>query len=145
MRKLRRDSNWEQGFGMIDMLVATVLLGIAVAVMMLGFAYASAGTRENRGRVQAIMLAQESLENLKQNDGVSTTLDLKVMKPEDEGELIGAGNGYTLTRSGVEYTVSAIATPTNGLSKLQAVTLTVAWTEAGVNRSLSMVEYIYLN
>jgi Tfp pilus assembly protein PilV len=128
MRKLKRASNAEQGFGMIELLVATVLLGIAIVGMMLGFAYASAGTRENRGRIQAAMLAQEALENLKQNDGVSTALDL---------------NGYPFTTK-EGYTVSVDEKEANGLSKLRAVTLKVEWKEAGVNRSLTMVEYIYL-
>jgi Tfp pilus assembly protein PilV len=84
MKKLRRVvSSSEQGFGMIDTLVATVLLGIAVVAMLAGFTYASMSTRENRERIQATMLAQETLENLKQNDGINTTFDLSVMKPID--------------------------------------------------------------
>jgi hypothetical protein len=117
-------------------------LGLAVVVFMTGFSYSSAGTRENRERIKATMLAQETMENLKQNDGVDT-LDLTVMKPTD-GVLNEAGNGYTLTEDGVEYTVSATAAMANGLANLRAVTLTITWNEVGVDRSLSMVEYIYL-
>jgi type II secretory pathway pseudopilin PulG len=134
---------------MIDMLVATVLLGMAVAVMMFGFAYASAGTRENRGRVQAIMLAQETLENLKRNDGADgDTFDLKLATPTDATNESGNGTTnymYNITQDGgVEYTVSITAATANGLANLRAVTSTVAWTEAEINHSLSMVEYIYL-
>jgi Tfp pilus assembly protein PilV len=125
MKKLRRVvSSSEQGFGMIDTLVATVLLGIAVVAMLAGFTYASMSTRENRERIQAIMLAQETLENLKQNDGKK--------------------NANWIVTSPPGYSVSVSNGKANDLDKLQAVTVKVAWQEAGKKRSLSMVEYIYL-
>jgi Tfp pilus assembly protein PilV len=149
MIKIRSNGNSEQGIGLIDTLIATVLLGIAVAAMLAGFTYASAGTRENRERIQATMLMQETMENLKQYDGTSA-IKLAEIKPS-AGIMVGTSTTtyvkYTITESsGVTYTVTGnVATAnSNSLDKLKAVTLTVAWSEAGVTRSLQMVEYIYL-
>jgi type II secretory pathway pseudopilin PulG len=146
MIKLGKNDSREQGFGLIDTLIATVLLGIAVVAMLAGFTYASAGARENRERIQATMLMQETMENLKQNDGVAT-INLALMVPSD-GDLVGTASTtnalYTITQNNVTYTVTVTAAPANSLTKLQAVTLTVAWTEVGVDRSMTMVEYIYL-
>ena len=92
------------------------------------------------------MLLQETMENLKQNDGVAD-FDLAAAVPDDG--TVTTNNPtkvvYTVTpSSGVAYTLTASSAPANSLTKLQAVTLTVAWSEAGAARSLTMVEYIYL-
>lgn len=148
MIKNWKNNDTEQGIGLIDTLIATVLLGIAVTAMLAGFTYASAGTRENRERIQATMLMQETMENLKQNDGVAAAnFDLSVAIPDGVTATTDTSTKvvYTVTpSSGVEYTVTADSATANSLTNLQAVTLTVAWTVAGVDRSMTMVEYIYL-
>jgi type II secretory pathway pseudopilin PulG len=137
----------EQGGGVVDVLVATVLLGLAVVVFMTGFSYSSAGTRENRERIRAMMLVQDTLETLKQNDGADT-LDLTAAVPAGtEVTTTGTGVTYPVTENGIAYqltleepTVTAVA----ALTKLKPVQLTVSWTEAAASRSLTLVEYLYL-
>lgn len=132
------DFTAEKGFGMIDALLGTMLLGIVVAGFMAAFGYTTAGTGSNTCRTEAGYIAQEVMENFRVNDG-QAALDFSTVPA-------------SVTRDRVTYTVAAAEVAANEINSatnlkqfLKPVQFTVSWTESGRPRTLSLISYYYLD
>jgi type II secretory pathway pseudopilin PulG len=128
-------ANSQRGFSLVDTLMGTLLLAITLVAFMAGFAYVSRGTSGNTARVQALSIAQEVLEDLKKNDGLTAGLqNFAVTSPVE--------------RNGISYGVLLTSPTVNALTgvsaNLQPRQVTVSWQEGSSTKSLSMVTYYYM-
>ena len=57
--------NGERGFTLVEVLVATVVLSIGLVAVATGFQYATSGVETGKGETQAVFLAEQRLEFLK--------------------------------------------------------------------------------
>ena len=126
----------EKGWILVDSLVGMVVLSTAVIALLLAFTQATKGTVASMNRTQATYLAQQTLENLKAQDGNS------IIKTEDSS--VGK---YTIVVD--TPSVSSIETGTEDLKRyLIPYQVTVSWSDISggpANKSIKMVGYCYVN
>ena len=52
----------QRGFTMVEVLIATAIIGVALIAVMLGFGYATTGTEVGRQQTTAVFLAEQRVE-----------------------------------------------------------------------------------
>lgn len=132
----------EKGWILIDSIAGMIILSTAVIALLLAFTQATKGTIASTNRTQATYLAQQTLENLKAQDGKSIIYET-VALPADKDTV----NKYTIVIS--TPPVSAITADANQLSKyLKPYQVTVTWSDTSggpANKNVTMVGYCYVN
>jgi prepilin-type N-terminal cleavage/methylation domain-containing protein len=128
----------EQGFSMVELLVAMVLVGTLLVAVMMGFAQAVASTGKVRNHTIALNLAKERLDFLKQYERDTANL---------RGTGVWGNASYSRNFNNITYTISNINItayqPT--LTDIIPMRVTVGWTEKGRTRSVSVETIYYLH
>lgn len=126
---MKRILNNQKGFVFVDALIGMVILAVALTALALAYRQASITTVAARDYNNAVFLAQQAAEMLKENDGkTAATADW-------------AQADKTTTINNVEYTVAT--TRGTVLNSLQPVTITVSWLNHP--NGVSITNYYYLN
>ncbi len=123
----------ENGWGLIDILIAITIVGIVVVPLLLLAGQNIKGSSEAVHRTQAVYYAQQKLEELKQNDGVSL--------PTAQATTPIAGTIYSYAIQAVTPQPASI--PTSLQANLQAFQVTVSWQEKGQTRAVTLSSYYY--
>ena len=127
----------QKGWILIDSVIGMVILSIAIIALVLTFTQATKGTTASTNRTQATYLAQQTLENLKAQDG-NSAIDTTVISPVGK---------YTIVIS--TPAVAAITADPNQLSQyLIPYQVTVSWSDTSggaSNQNIQMVGYCYVN
>lgn len=127
----------QKGWVLVESLVGIVILSTAIIALLLAFSQATKGTTASTNRTQATYLAQQTLENLKSQDG---------------GSIINNPPNYSVGIFHVSVTnldVSVIKEDLNSLSHfLQPRLVTVTWSDTSgglASKNIKMVGYYYVN
>ena len=114
----------QQGFLMIEVLVATVVISVALLVVAGMFIQSTNMAANSADYTAATAIAQDYLEQIK------------------AGLRIAPFASETTTLNNVTYTVMPQETVSDIDSRLYQETVTVSWTQRGRSLSLSMTTYI---
>jgi prepilin-type N-terminal cleavage/methylation domain-containing protein len=135
----------EQGFSMVELLIAMVLVGTLLVAAMTGFAQAVASTGKVRNHTIALNLAKERLEFLKQYEQNSTN--------NRDSNVWTTNSSYSKTYNNVEYRIDTskidnteLQTPYDDSAATKYVIpirVTVNWSEKGKNHSVSLETFFY--
>ena len=144
--KIQRVLNKRKGFALLDVLLGTAIITIALLGIAYAYRQSTVTTISARYYNQATYYAQQALEQLKVNDGkTSATWATNISVAAS-----GAMPAFTITTS---VLATGDAPEYDGLSqgvrdKLVPVRATVTWQEtsggANANRSVVIVSYYYL-
>lgn len=126
----------EKGWILIDSILGIFILSTAVIALLLAFTQSTKGSVTSTNRTQATYLAQQTLENLKLQDG-SKTIDTTVVPSSDK---------YTIV-----IDTPAVSAITNALDLniyLKPYRVTVSWSDTvggPATKNVQMVRYCYVN
>ena len=144
--KIHRVLNKRNGFALLDVLLGTAIITIALLGIAFAYRQSTVTTISARNYNQATYYAQQALEQLKVNDG-KTSATWATNTPVAAS---GSMPAFTITTS---VLATGDATEYDGLSqgvrdKLVPVRATVTWQETSggtaVNRYVTAVTYYYL-
>jgi prepilin-type N-terminal cleavage/methylation domain-containing protein len=96
----------EQGFSLIEILIALVLVGVLFVAVMNGLRQSLSSTAFVRANTIALNLAKERIEFLKSYEG-NTTYD------RSNSIWLGSPNPYTVTRNNITFSIRTAIVTTN--------------------------------
>lgn len=128
--------NSQKGWVFIDALIGMVILSVALTVILMAFTQNTKTTSATKNYNEAVIIAQQTLEELKLQDGVTTTSNVFITAPPD------------ILRNGVSFSIiTSSQTVSETLdNKLIPIRATVTWTEPTTNHAMQVqiVNYYYL-
>ena len=136
-------SSTQRGFGIIDSLIAITITLVAVVAMLGAIPLAFSATNQSAVQLQALAAAQQYLEAIRQSvsSGGNGTLPSAPTIAVDTGTSL-LGNGGTTTGGGY-FVISNNGCPLLAGSTVRYdCSVSAAWTQAGVSRSVSLEAYV---
>lgn len=139
----------QKGWLLVDALIASVLLSIAIVGIIKVFSYTTTTASYNEHYNEALMIAKTEIENFRLSDNRSTDMPLFTPNSTTNNTLtttVASPNkpnfNYTVTKkilTATEVTDSAITTST-----LNTIRVTVSWTDISNHiRSVQLEGYCY--
>lgn len=136
MAKLNNLFAQHKGWILMEVLIGTVIIAVALTALALTFTQASKGTVDSRTRLQALSVAQQELEDLKKHKTLAALTDnLSVDRPAP----VISGSGS------VNYTVNSaiiVVTSVAALTNVIPVQVTVS---SPTGQLIILVEYLLVN
>ena len=139
----------QKGWLLVDALIASVLLSIAIVGIIKVFSYTTTTSSYNEHYNEALMIAKTEIENFRLSDNRSTGMPLFIPNSTTNNALVTTvaspnkpNFNYTVTKkilTATEVTDSAITTST-----LNTIRVTVSWTDISNHiRSVQLEGYRY--
>lgn len=139
----------QKGWLLVDALIASVLLSIAIVVIIKVFSYTTTTASYNEHYNEALMIAKTEIENFRLSDNRSNDMPLFTPNSTTNNALVTTvaspnkpNFNYTVTKkilTATEVTDSAITTST-----LNTIRVTVSWTDISNHiRSVQLEGYCY--
>lgn len=139
----------QKGWLLVDALIASVLLSIAIVGIIKVFSYTTTTASYNEHYNEALMIAKTEIENFRLSDNRSTGMPLFIPNSTTNNALVTTvaspnkpNFNYTVTKkilTATEVTDSAITTST-----LNTIRVTVSWTDISNHiRSVQLEGYCY--
>ena len=139
----------QKGWLLVDALIASVLLSIAIVGIIKVFSYTTTTASYNEHYNEALMIAKTEIENFRLSDNRSNDMPLFTPNSTTNNALVTTvaspnkpNFNYTVTKkilTATEVTDSAITTST-----LNTIRVTVSWTDTSNNiRSVQLEGYCY--
>ena len=139
----------QKGWLLVDALIASVLLSIAIVGIIKVFSYTTTTASYNEHYNEALMIAKTEIENFRLSDNRSTGMPLFIPNSTTNNALVTTvaspnkpNFNYTVTKkilTATEVTDSAITTST-----LNTIRVTVSWTDISNHiRSVQLEGYRY--
>jgi prepilin-type N-terminal cleavage/methylation domain-containing protein len=133
----------EQGFSMVELLIAMVLIGVLFVAVMTGFSQALVSTGKLRSETVAMNLAKQRLEFLKQYDNKGINRDATQWTEPTSPKTIN-GITYNITTQEIEDDELEEKYKDKTDQKFVIpIRVTVSWLEYSKNRSISMETFYY--
>ena len=139
MRLVREGKGCQEGWTIIDALIAILVIVVALTTLLSAYIQGEKNTIANRNYNNAVYIAQQSLEELKQYDGKA---QMKTISPTPT----------TTPMDGVVYSIqiaSATVVSENLDSRIYPFQVTVSWPDNTVkpatNRSIKVASFYYSN
>jgi prepilin-type N-terminal cleavage/methylation domain-containing protein len=136
--------NNEQGFSMIELLIALVLIGVMFVAVMTGFRTAVVSTGKIRSENIALNLAKERIEFLKQYENTSPSASVWT------GSYSKTANGLTFNVSSAILAAGQFNCPQVTISgtlqndpNVVPVRVNVNWAEKSQTRNVTMETFFY--
>ena len=141
----------QKGWLLVDALIASVLLSIAIVGIIKVFSYTTTTASYNEHYNEALMIAKTEIENFRLSDNRSNDMPLFTPNSTTNNALVTTvaspnkpNFNYTVTKkilTATEVTDSAITTST-----LNTIRVTVSWTDISNHiRSVQLEGYRYLD
>ena len=139
----------QKGWLLVDALIASVLLSIAIVGIIKVFSYTTTTASYNELYNEALMIAKTEIENFRLSDNRSTGMPLFIPNSTTNNALVTTvaspnkpNFNYTVTKkilTATEVTDSAITTST-----LNTIRVTLSWTDTSNHiRSVQLEGYCY--
>jgi general secretion pathway protein I len=125
----------QRGFTLLEMLVATLIMGIAVIGLMSEITASMRNATRVTNRDRAALLARSKMDELLLDPNLP--LDTPVQGALDRSMTGGAEGGWRATRSRFEMPPN----PAPGQQALERISLEIWWTAAGERRTFTLSGY----
>lgn len=123
----------QRGWILIDGLIATVIVAIALTALAMAYRQSTVVSISAENYSKAVYLAQSTIENLKQNDlDLTKTVPATVTEMETIPPSIYKFSITPFAVSEIQYIIS---------SSLVPIRVIVSWTESGAPRSVAITSY----
>lgn len=127
--------NNQRAWVLIDAMIAVVIVSIALTALAMAFRQSTDVSTTSTNYVQAVYIAQQQLEQLKQYDGAAAA--------NNPFNATNLAERTVQSPGGVPYNVS-FGLLNSGATNLVSVQVTVKWTDAGRSNQVQLGSYYYL-